>query len=42
MLVEEFELQLRPKSVMEVRWNEEIVANEWLVKWKGLPDSEAT
>ncbi|TYK02329.1 RNA polymerase II C-terminal domain phosphatase-like 1 [Cucumis melo var. makuwa] len=41
-LTEEFELQLKPESVLGIRWNGQIAVNEWLVKWKGLPDSEAT
>lgn len=42
ILIEEFELQLRSETVIGIRWNREIVANEWLVKWKGLPNGEAT
>ena len=42
MLTEEFELQLWPETVLEIRWNKELGANEWLVKWKGLPEAEAT
>lgn len=41
-LTEEFELQLRPETVLGVRWNREIGGNEWLIKSKKLPDSEAT
>ncbi|KAA0054183.1 Transposon Ty3-G Gag-Pol polyprotein [Cucumis melo var. makuwa] len=41
-LTEEFELQVEPEAVLGIRWNTEIGANEWLIKWKGLPDSEAT
>ncbi|TYK15071.1 Ty3/gypsy retrotransposon protein [Cucumis melo var. makuwa] len=41
-LTAEFELQLWPETVLGIRWSPELGANEWLVKWKGLPDSEAT
>ena len=41
-LTKEFELQVEPKAVLGIRWNSDIGANEWLVKWKGLHDSEAT
>ena len=41
-LTEEFELQLWPETVLGVRWNRELGGNEWLIKWKGLPDSETT
>ncbi|KAA0056355.1 Cleavage stimulation factor subunit 1 [Cucumis melo var. makuwa] len=41
-LTEEFKLQLRPETVLGVRWNREIAGNEWLVKWKKLLNSEAT
>ncbi|TYK03741.1 ty3-gypsy retrotransposon protein [Cucumis melo var. makuwa] len=41
-LTVEFELQLWPETVMGIRWSLELGANEWLVKWKGLPKSEAT
>ncbi|XP_038894561.1 uncharacterized protein LOC120083086 isoform X4 [Benincasa hispida] len=30
------------ENVLGIRWNGELAANEWLVKWKGLPESEAT
>ena len=39
-LTEEFELQVEPEAVLGIRWNNDIGANEWLVKWKGLHDSE--
>ena len=42
MLTEDFELQLRPKTVLGIHWNTELEANEWLVKWKELPETEAT
>ena len=42
MLTEEFELQLWPETVLGVRWNQELGGNEWLIKWKGLSNSEAT
>ncbi|KAA0050226.1 transposon Tf2-1 polyprotein isoform X1 [Cucumis melo var. makuwa] len=42
ILTKDFELQLWPKTVLDIRWNKELGANEWLVKWKGLDDSEAT
>ena len=41
-LTEDFELQVEPEAVLGVRWNSEMGANDWLVKWKGLHDSEAT
>lgn len=41
-LIEEFELQLKLELALGIRWSGEIVANEWLVKWKGLLESEAT
>ena len=41
-LTEEFELQVEPKAVLGVHWNNEIGANDWLVKWKGLHDCETT
>ncbi|KAA0051639.1 uncharacterized protein E6C27_scaffold47592G00010 [Cucumis melo var. makuwa] len=41
-LTEEFELQVEPEAVLGIRWNTDIGANEWLIKWKGLSDSEAT
>ncbi|KAA0057186.1 Transposon Ty3-G Gag-Pol polyprotein [Cucumis melo var. makuwa] len=41
-LTAEFELQLWPETVLGIRWSPELGANEWLVKWKGLPNSEAT
>ncbi|KAA0056274.1 transposon Tf2-1 polyprotein isoform X1 [Cucumis melo var. makuwa] len=42
VLTEEFELQLWPETVLGIRWSKELGENEWLVKWKGLPESEAT
>ncbi|KAA0033978.1 DNA gyrase subunit A [Cucumis melo var. makuwa] len=39
MLTEEFELQLWLETVMV---SKELGANEWLVKWKGMLESEAT
>ena len=42
ILTEEFERQLWPETVMGIRWSKELGANEWLIKWKGLPESEAT
>ncbi|KAL4012834.1 hypothetical protein IC575_029949 [Cucumis melo] len=42
MLTEEFEPQLWPETVLGIRWNKELGANEWLVKWKGLPEAKAT
>ncbi|TYK05651.1 Retrotransposable element Tf2 [Cucumis melo var. makuwa] len=41
-LTEEFELQVEHEAVLGIRWNTDIGANEWLIKWKGLSDSEAT
>ena len=42
ILTEDFELQLWPENVLGIRWNKELGGNEWLIKWKNLPDSEAT
>ncbi|TYK07869.1 Transposon Tf2-11 polyprotein [Cucumis melo var. makuwa] len=42
MLTKEFELQLWPEMVLGIHWSKELGANEWLIKWKGLPESEAT
>ncbi|KAA0044281.1 Ty3/gypsy retrotransposon protein [Cucumis melo var. makuwa] len=42
MLTEDFELQLWPETVLGIRWSKELGANEWLIKWQGLPGSEAT
>ena len=42
ILTEDFELQLWPKTVLGVRWNRDLRGNEWLVKWKDLPETEAT
>ena len=42
MLTTDFELQLWPEQVLGIRWNKELGANEWLVKWKNLPETEAT
>ena len=42
VLTEEFELQLQPETVLGIRWNKDLGANEWLVKWKELPENEAT
>ena len=42
MLTENFELQLWPENVLGIRWNKELRANEWLIKWQGLPESDAT
>ena len=28
--------------MLGVRWNKDLGANDWLVKWKGLPETEAT
>ena len=28
--------------MLGVRWNKELGGNEWLIKWKNLPDIEAT
>ncbi|TYK05580.1 Retrotransposable element Tf2 [Cucumis melo var. makuwa] len=42
MLTENFELQLWPENVLGIRWNKELGANEWLIKWQGLPESDAT
>ncbi|KAL0544392.1 hypothetical protein IC582_019507 [Cucumis melo] len=42
MLTENFELQLWPENVLGIRWNKVLGANEWLIKWQGLPESEAT
>ncbi|KAA0040486.1 Retrotransposable element Tf2 [Cucumis melo var. makuwa] len=42
MLTEDFELQLWPETVLGIRWSKELGANEWLIKWHGLPESEAT
>ena len=41
-LIEDFEIQSIPETVLGVRWNRELGANEWLVKWKGLLNCEAT
>ena len=41
-LTKDFELQLRPETVLGIRWNTKLGANEWLVKWKELPEAEAT
>ncbi|KAL4018114.1 hypothetical protein IC575_021704 [Cucumis melo] len=42
MLTENFELQLQPENVLGIRWNKELGANEWLIKWQGLQESDAT
>lgn len=42
VLTRQFELQVIRKEVIGIRWNGELVANKWLVKWKGMSDSEAT
>lgn len=41
-LMEEFKLQLLLETMLRVWWNSELEANEWLVNWKGLSNSEAT
>lgn len=41
-LTKEFELQLNPETVLGIRWSKELGANEWLIKWKNLPKTEAT
>ena len=28
--------------MLGIHWNQELEGNEWLVKWKGLLDNEAT
>ncbi|KAA0049937.1 Ty3/gypsy retrotransposon protein [Cucumis melo var. makuwa] len=28
--------------MLRIRWSKELGANEWLVKWKTLPEGEAT
>lgn len=38
----EFELQLWAETMLGVRWSRELGANEWMVKWKGLLESEPT
>ena len=42
ILTEDFELQLWLETVLGICWNKELEANKWLVKWKNLPESEAT
>ncbi|TYK17995.1 putative F-box/LRR-repeat protein 9 [Cucumis melo var. makuwa] len=29
------------RNCLGIRWSKELGANEWLIKWKGLPESEA-
>ncbi|KAA0046896.1 putative F-box/LRR-repeat protein 9 [Cucumis melo var. makuwa] len=41
-LIQEFEQQVEPEAISRIRWNNELGANKWLVKWKGQHDSEAT
>ena len=41
-LAENFELQVLLETVLGVRWNNELGANEWLVKWKGGLNCETT
>ncbi|TYK28159.1 uncharacterized protein E5676_scaffold289G00730 [Cucumis melo var. makuwa] len=42
ILTEEFEVQLWPKIVLGILWSKELRANEWLIKWKGLPETKTT
>ena len=42
ILTEEFELQLWSETMLGVHWNKDLGGNEWLVKWKDLPETEAT
>lgn len=37
-----FKLQMDPESVLGVRWKNELYKEEWLVKWRHYPKSEAT
>lgn len=37
ILTKEFELQLWPETILGIRSSKELGANEWLIKWKGLP-----
>lgn len=41
-LSKNFELQVKPKSILGVRWNVQLAMNECLVKWMDQPASEAT
>ncbi|MDV3143304.1 MAG: hypothetical protein Q8761_02585 [Sweet potato little leaf phytoplasma] len=41
-LTENFEWTLVPKSVLGMRWNFDLLQEEWLIKWEGLHDCDAS
>lgn len=41
-LIENFEWSLYPESVLGMRWNAELLQDEWLIKWEGLQDCDAS